>query len=200
MGNAQSSKTAASGDIVILGVNLNTVNYWYVFYILFSIVVVAGGSYSLYSSETLGKTIIYAVGASLVMVFFGMRWFGNIPTKSNIWPPTINMCPDYLTYNGTGCVDYLGVSSINGGFTKSTNTTPKYFTSTDPQSSTAIKATSATVNEAISAGNTVRLQAICNACSNGGLTWEGIYDGDSCVVLNRFQATKQFAAANKCKP
>jgi hypothetical protein len=196
MGNAQSSKTAASGDIVILGVNLNTVNYWYVFYILFSIVVVAGGSYSLYSSETLGKTIIYAVGASLVMVFFGMRWFGNIPAKSNVWPPTINTCPDYLTHNGTGCVDYLGVSSKVGGFAKSTKTTVQYFGGSQAPG----PFTSTTVNTAIRAGDTGRLQEICNACSNGGLTWEGIYDGDTCIVLNRFQATKEFIKDNKCTP
>uniref|UniRef100_A0A6C0LNZ7 Uncharacterized protein n=1 Tax=viral metagenome TaxID=1070528 RepID=A0A6C0LNZ7_9ZZZZ len=196
MGNAQSSKTAASGDIVILGVNLNTVNYWYVFYILFSIAVVAGGSYSLYSSATLGKTIIYAVGASLVMVFFGMRWFGNIPEKSNVWPPTINTCPDYLTHNGTGCVDYLGVSSQVGGFPKSTKTTVQYFGG----STTPGPYTSTTVNTAITAADTGRLQAICDACSSGGLTWEGIYDGDTCLVLNRFQATKQFAKATKCTP
>jgi hypothetical protein len=196
MGNAQSSKTAASGDIVILGVNLNTVNYWYVFYILFSIVVVAGGSYSLYSAESLGKTIIYAVGASLVMVFFGMRWFGNIPAKSNVWPPTINTCPDYLTHNGTGCVDYLGVTSKVGGFQKSTKTTPIYFGGTG----TPGLFTSTTVNAAITAGDTARLQLICNSCSNGGLTWEGIYDGDTCVVLNRFQAAKEFAKVNKCTP
>ena len=196
MGNAQSSKTAASGDIVILGVNLNTVNYWYVFYILFSIAVVAGGSYSLYSSVNLGKTIIYAIGASLVMVFFGMRWFGNIPAKSNVWPPTINTCPDYLTHNGTGCVDYLGVSSKISGFAKTTNTsTVTYFGGTG----TPGRFTSATVNAAITAGDTARLQLICNACSDGGLTWEGIYDGDTCVVLNRFEATKQFAKAT-CTP
>jgi hypothetical protein len=198
MGNAQSSKPAASGDVVILGVDLNTLNYWYVFYILFAIAVVAGGSYSLYSAANLGKTLIYAVGASLVMVFFGMRWFGNIPQPSNVWPPTINTCPDYLTYNGTGCVDLLGVSSKVGGFPKSTpgssaaavfggSTTPGPYTST-------------TVNTAITAADTGRLQAICDACSSGGLTWEGIYDGDTCLVLNRFQATKQFAAANKCTP
>jgi len=197
MGNAQSSKPAASGDVVILGVDLNTLNYWYVFYILFAIAVVAGGSYSLYSSANLGKTLIYAVGASLVMVFFGMRWFGNIPKPSNVWPPTINTCPDYLTYNGTGCIDLLGVSS-NGGFT----------TSTPGSSAAAVFGgsaapgpyTSAKVNTAISAADTTTLQNICTACQTAGLTWEGIFDGDTCLVLNRFQATKQFAAANKCTP
>jgi len=194
MGNAQSSRPAASGDVVILGVDLNTLNYWYVFYILFAIAVVAGGSYSLYSSANLGKTLIYAVGASLVMVFFGMRWFGNIPKPSNVWPPTINTCPDYLSYNGTGCVDYLGVSS-NGGFTTTTrgSSAPTYVGAN-------AKYTSATVNTAISASDTATLQAICNTCQTGGLTWEGVFDGDSCIVLNRFQAAKQFAAATKCTP
>ena len=43
----------SSGDIVIGGINLSTVNYWYVFYVLFSVVLVAGGSFALYSSANL---------------------------------------------------------------------------------------------------------------------------------------------------
>ena len=110
-----------------MGIDLNTINYWYVGYILFSIALVAGGAFSLYSSANLGRTVIYAIGVSLIMLFFGMRWFGNIPSTSNLWPPTINTCPDYLTYvvhptdsTLSGCVDTLGVSA-NSGFTKITS-------------------------------------------------------------------------------
>jgi hypothetical protein len=66
--------TPSSGDIVIGGINLNTIDYFYVFYVLFSIVLVAGGTFALYSSANLGRTVIYAIGVSLIMLFFGNIW------------------------------------------------------------------------------------------------------------------------------
>jgi hypothetical protein len=176
----------SSGDIVIMGINLNTINYWYVFYVLFSIVIVAGGAFSLYSSANLGRTVIYVIGVSLIMLFFGMRWFGNIPSTSKLWPPTINMCPDYLTFvrgtNISGCVDTIGVSN-NSGFPKIERSEMAAPTSTKVFGGDA-KYTSASVTS--TAATAASIQAICNACKTGGLTWEGVWDGDTCLALSRF--------------
>jgi hypothetical protein len=38
------------------------------------------------------------VGCLIVLVYFGLRWFGSRIEKPANWPPVINMCPDYLTY------------------------------------------------------------------------------------------------------
>lgn len=230
--------TPSSGDIVIMGIDLNTINYWYVGYILFSIALVAGGAFSLYSSANLGRTVIYVIGCSLVMLFFGMRWFGNIPSTSNLWPPTINTCPDYLTYvvhpsdsTLTGCVDTLGVSA-NSSFPKITSSdliahtqtkgpgssgtlfgggsTWKAYTSADVLGTPAI---SGIVGVAAS-GNTPEIvgrqaaaavpataetvKAVCNACQTAGLTWEGVWDGDTCLALNRFTESLAMKAAAGC--
>jgi hypothetical protein len=226
----------SSGDIVIGGINLNTVNYLYVFYVLFSIVLVAGGAFSLYSSANLGRTVIYAIGVSLIMLFFGMRWFGNIPSASKLWPPTINMCPDYLTYiSGTGCVDTLGVST-NGDLTKTeasdisagnisnnkkfgvagTNNSFIAYTSASvmgtpavagvaavaasgfADSDTYVPAIAAVTAAAAVPATAATVQAICDACRLKGLTWEGVWDGDTCLALSRFTETLKMKTAAGC--
>jgi hypothetical protein len=230
------AKAPSSGDIVIGGINLSTINYTYVFYVLFSIVLVAGGTFALYSSSNLGRTVIYAIGVSLIMLFFGMRWFGNVPSTSKLWPPTINMCPDYLTYvrgtNLSGCVDTLGVSN-NNGFAKidpsemASPTSAKVFgvgtgTTFTPYTSASIMGTPAVfgvvgVNEVRNAAGDIttpgiaavtaaaavpataeNVQAICDACKTAGLTWEGVWDGDTCLALNRFTETLKMKVAAGC--
>lgn len=218
----------SSGDIVIMGINLNTVNYWYVFYVIFSVVLVAGGTFALYSSANLGRTVIYAIGVSLIMLFFGMRWFGNIPSTSKLWPPTINMCPDYLTFvrgtNVSGCVDTLGVgglekispsemsapppSKVFGGTTPFTSASvmgspavagvvgvPAVTNAAGVITTPAIQAVSARAAVAATAEN---VQAICTECRLNRLTWEGVWDGDTCLALNRFTEALAMKKASGC--
>jgi len=222
----------SSGDIVIMGINLNTVNYWYVFYVLFSVVLVAGGTFALYSSANLGRTVIYAIGVSLIMLFFGMRWFGNIPSASKLWPPTINMCPDYLTYiSGVGCVDTLGVggltkteaSDISSGtiaenkkFGVGTGNSFIAYTSASVMGTPAVAgvapvpavgtlgtngyvpAIAAVTAAAAVPATAATVQAICDACRLKGLTWEGVWDGDTCLALSRFTEILAFKKASGC--
>ena len=222
----------SSGDIVIGGINLNTINYSYVVYVIFSVILVAGGTFALYSSANLGRTVIYAIGVSLIMLFFGMRWFGNIPSTSKLWPPTINMCPDYLTYiSGTGCVDTLGVgglakteaSAISSGtinqtniFGETVNNTFIAYTSANIMGTPAVSGVAAvpasgTVNTrdyvpaiaAVAARAAVpasaeSVQAVCNACKLNNLTWEGVWDGDTCLALSRFTQALAFKKAAGC--
>uniref|UniRef100_A0A6C0KB70 Uncharacterized protein n=1 Tax=viral metagenome TaxID=1070528 RepID=A0A6C0KB70_9ZZZZ len=223
----------SSGDIVIGGINLNTINYSYVVYVIFSVVLVAGGTFALYSSANLGRTVIYAIGVSLIMLFFGMRWFGNIPSTSKLWPPTINMCPDYLTYiSGTGCVDTLGVgglakteaSDISAGNISDnkkfgvagTGNSFIAYTSANIMGTPAVSGVAAvpasgTVGNrdyvaaipAVAAMAAVpasaeSVQAVCNACKLNNLTWEGVWDGDTCLALSRFTQALAFKKAAGC--
>jgi hypothetical protein len=162
------------------------------------------------------------------MLFFGMRWFGNIPSASKLWPPTINMCPDYLTYvrgtNVSGCVDTLGV----GGLEKispsemSAPTRSKVFGGTTPFTSASVMGSPAVAGvvgvpavtnaagvittpaiQAVSARAAVaataeNVQAICNACKLNNLTWEGVWDGDTCLALNRFTEALAMKKASGC--
>ena len=225
----------SSGDIVIGGINLNTINYSYVVYVIFSVVLVAGGTFALYSSANLGRTVIYAIGVSLIMLFFGMRWFGNIPSTSKLWPPTINMCPDYLTYiSETGCVDTLGVgglakteasaissrtisqTNIFGVAGTGTGNTFIAYTSANimgtpavsgvaavPASGTVgtnnyVAAIAAVTARAAVPASAESVQAVCNACKLNNLTWEGVWDGDTCLALSRFTQALAFKKAAGC--
>ena len=95
-------------------------DYTFLFYIFLSVVVSAGGSYILFST---GRTIaagIYIIGMIALESYFGTRWFttsGNkVSNLSGSWPPSINVCPDYLSlYKDTDgtyyCVDTVGVTN-----------------------------------------------------------------------------------------
>jgi hypothetical protein len=173
-------------QLMFLGVDLSTVNWYYIFYIVFCIAFIMGGMNKL---GGMGKpsTVIFIIGSIMVFYFFGNRWFGSGAAAGLAWPPVINSCPDYLTYipklpsvSNDGCVDLLGVST-NGGMTRITQDelgeTKPALTSTKTfpyTSADIVKTTDATT-----------LKAICNMCASRGLTWEGVYDGDTCTGIVR---------------
>jgi len=182
----------------------NTVLYAQIIaYTIVCIGIVAYGTNMLLASGPV-RAILFAIGTLLLFIFFGFRWFSSSSkpdSKKNSWPPTINTCPDYLTFipaaTGTsgapntitglptgskgGCVDYLGVSSGTGAarLTKSEKTayssggsytgTPTYTTTGQifPYSSSDVTKST--------------MPTICKACQTAGITWEGVWDGDTCV-------------------
>ena len=183
-------------------------------YFILSIGIVAYGTNMLLPSGP-GRAILFAIGSILLFIFFGFRWFSSSSTTTTkTWPPTINTCPDYLTFvpsaasgantilntstfpanssaktNG-GCVDYLGVST-NGTLGRSTTSTTQltYSGGTTYVSGNIFPYTSKDVKPAT-------MTDICTACQTAGITWEGVYDGDSCV--GGAAAAKANAAAGGC--
>ncbi len=161
-----------------------TINIGMLLYILLCIVIMFTGVRFLMSGGKMIATVIFAIGAILVFVFFGLRWFENAPTSPTYtgkWPPQINTCPDFLTYynlNGKNiCIDTLGVSTNpmgsggqNGlkrwvfGTSPPADVTPDYYYDLT---------TTKTKPEEI-------LGEYCNRCLEKGVTWEGICDGESC--------------------
>lgn len=181
-----------AGSYKFFGLDLSSVNWYLVMYVLFSIGAVAFTTMKL---ATLGsiRTVLYAIGSILVFVYFGFRWFGVTDTSNATWPPSINMCPDYLTYTANvtggssncasgdtkcGCVDTLGVSTKSGGITKI-----NVPTSTSLLNPEATKLFPYTSKDVIDATNATK-QLICDACQAAGITWEGVYDGSACVAIN----------------
>lgn len=170
--------------------NLADINWYLVLYVLFSLSLVIVGTNTLHSTGT-GRALIYAIGSILVLVFFGFRWFSLNASASKLWPPTVNMCPDYLTFvpkitgstsaNGGGCVDLLGMTSKSAGLVKTNRSELANIRFTD--SNKVFEYTAADVTAARQ--NTATLQLICNRCQIAGLTWEGVYDGDSCQGITR---------------
>ncbi len=158
------------------------ITYGMIAYILLCIV---GGLTAFTQLNQSGRTwsaILFLILFVLIAVFFGMRWFSEDSTKpyKGVWPPIINMCPDYLVFfkrpDGKGsCIDMLGVNR-SGGTLKawaqddSINNPPadeaKYF------------------NYVYKPGLPEKeLKTLCMAAQNAGLTWEGITNGESCTYV-----------------
>lgn len=153
-------------------------NIYLAIYIVIGLIIVVGGAYKLNDMAGMVAAILFAIGALAVLILFGLNWFKQGDTPGS-WPPTINTCPDYLTYyqrtmsDGSkqdSCVDTIGVSK-NGSlklFPKSgtpPTTDEFYFSlvskSTDPNA---------------------RNTELCQRAISMGLTWEGITNGESCLT------------------
>lgn len=179
-------------------INGKKITFSLVAYVLFSIAVMGGGLYFLYSPETLARTVIFAIGGILVLVFFGMRWFGEDDSGPIFWPPTVNTCPDYLTYapelsGGASCVDMMGVSVSAGGLRKVEKSELSSL-----QKGNQAKVFEYTAADVANSKTAEDMQVICDRCRLAGITWEGVYDGDTCVGLNRFLTKKVINDEKKC--
>ena len=155
------------------------------FYIIFAIIIGFGGVGTLYKGERIVGAGVFAIGAILVFVYFGIRWFekGALPgTAVASWPPIINTCPDYLVFyerkkkvNGIdliekACIDPLGVSKRPDVLSQWPNTAEapaddKYYFSLDMSN---IKT------------DAEKRAKICERALEAGVTWEGVTDGYTC--------------------
>ena len=152
-------------------------------YIIVAIVVLGGGAYQLQSSSQMVAAILFFLGALVLFIVFGIKWFGSSSSVFSSapvsWPPTINTCPDYLVSyertmpDGTSqdtCIDRLGVSK--NGALKMFPADGVAPASDDFYFSLASKRTD-------DAG---RNQELCQRAIAAGLTWEGITNGESCIT------------------
>jgi hypothetical protein len=186
-----------SKPLVFLGINLSTFDWKFWLYVIVCIIFIIGASFKLYPLG-MPRTVIFAIGAILIAGFYGNRWFySDKSNTSGVWPPVINMCPDYLTYVETlpgsrrpGCVDMIGVSK-NGGIVKVVQS--ELTSNSALNSNKMFMYTSADVKRATTSQE---LKPICDACIRAGITWEGVYDGDSCVAINRANQNAAAGGAN----
>ena len=167
-------------------------------YIVFAILVLAGGTFSMTKGgQTLGA-ILYFIGALAILIVFGLKWFsaGSVFSETPVpWPPTINTCPDYLVYYGRkmpdgstqdSCIDTIGVSR-NGalkvfpknGVAPSTN---DFYFSLSTTSSDSVK----------------KNQELCQKAITAGLTWEGLTNGESCITPSGPVATSGGGGGGGC--
>jgi hypothetical protein len=178
------------------------INWYLVAYVVLSAIFVFFGTVTLYSTGQI-TGIIFCIGASLICIYNGLRWFAPPVEKIKDWPPVINMCPDFLTFvpniksgqtTTPGCVDLLGVSSSSNSTSAFQKVFPTSISTLDASMTTKVfKYTSNNVKAVTSRAG---LQAICDACQAAGLTWEGVYDGDSCIGINKIDAKNE--ALKRC--
>ena len=132
---------------------------------------------------TLGAAL-YGVGTGFLLVTYGLRWFGSdksILSNAKVqWPPVMNTCPDFLTYyqrvkaDGSKedtCIDTLGVSRNPAALKRWPTDQSVPTEDTFYFSLTTIKTDAAGKN-----------QELCQRAILNGLTWEGITNGESCIL------------------
>ena len=149
-------------------------DYVFLFYIFLSFIIASGGAFVLFSSGRTIAAILFLVGAIAIEVFFGLRWFkptGKTTAVVDVWPPSINACPDFLSLykDGSGnhvCVDTLGIAS-GSALTKWTST------------SMPTSANSFNLSTALSGPK--RTTALCDEAKAKKVTWEGVWDGTVCL-------------------
>jgi hypothetical protein len=147
----------------------------FVFFILFTIILILGSLYFKFNSKEPIAGIVLAVGFLGISIGFGLRWFtasGDYAasTPNTAWPPSINVCPDYLslaTIDKTKvCVDTIGVSNppnsanILKKWTGGANTGTDYY-----------------FNLNLNLNGNARIKALTDQCKLKGLTWQGVWDG-----------------------
>ena len=155
-------------------------------YIVLAILLIAGGTFTLFSSARSISAVLFLAGSIAIFAIYGIRWFGSDKSLFSetpvTWPPVINTCPDYLMYYKRKkqdnsiedtCVDKIGVSK-NGSLKifpadGNVNTAnDEYFFSLQTKSSDPAQ----------------RNQELCMRTIQYGLTWEGICNGESCIGQN----------------
>ena len=155
-------------------------DYLFILYIFLSIAIVWGGAVAFIQSERSIGGFLFVIGAILVLVYYGLRWFSGVSLKATqvsytSWPPVINLCPDFLTMHKrvvggrteNVCVDLVGVSK--GGIQKMVdpnNVTNDNFVFRFYENLSGI----------------TRLRKLCQECKDKRVTWEGVYDGANCVA------------------
>lgn len=155
-------------------------NYALIVYTLFALGIALGGTSMLNQGERTYSAFMFLVASIVIFTYYGIRWFGDSdalktsPYTSKSWPPVINMCPDFLTLyqrqvgnqNEAVCVDMVGVSSGISKFTQAENAfNDQYIFQLFPNLT-----------------GDARIKALCEQCASKKLTWEGVYDGTSCIV------------------
>ena len=165
-----------------------------VMFIVAAILVIGGGSMYFGSNQQYISVLIFLPLSILIFVVYGMRWFGPDGIYKNQiqqWPPAINSCPDYLTAytikspsgDVKGCVDRIGVSR-NGGLVL----LQKGVVVTSPNDNRFFP---------LNAGET--RAALCQRVMTGGLTWEGVTDGETCFNADSTgSSVVPGAASNSC--
>lgn len=176
-------------------------NLYLILYGLVALAVLLVGLSKLYGMGMTLGAVLYGVGAGFILITYGFRWFGSDKSiLSNVkgpWPPVMNTCPDYLTYyqksNGDGtkedtCIDTIGVSRRPQVLARFPSSGPavdnKYYFSLNTKKSDT-------------AG---RNKELCQKAIEAGLTWEGITNGESCILPDGSKSTPPGTDASSSCP
>lgn len=148
----------------------------FIFYLLISIATILGSVFFNFQAGKYISAAVLGAGFLIISIVYGLYKFtpsGELisSVKPGPWPPTINVCPDFLSLitlnNVPVCVDPIGVSNQANGLKKWNNS--------------GNTGTDYVFDLSLNLANQARIDALCNQCRSKGLTWEGVFDGTSCL-------------------
>lgn len=155
-------------------------DYLFILYIFLSIAIIWGGAVVFIQSDRSIGGFLYVIGAILVLVYYGLRWFSGVNLKATqvptgSWPPVINLCPDFLTMHKrvvggkseNVCVDLVGVSK--GGIQRLTD-------------ANSVMNDNFIFRLFENLTGSTRIRRLCQECREKQVTWEGVFDGANCVA------------------
>jgi len=158
--------------------------------------VLIGGTYKIKGYGYNITAIMFAVGGLIIFILFGIKWFSKnaLFSKTPVsWPPMTNTCPDYLIHYGRKvgnviqdtCIDTIGVSK-NGAL--------KLFPKggAQPADDNYYFTLATTKSDPVG-----KIKELCERAIISGLTWEGITNGESCIILNE-EGTPGTFNVNNC--
>lgn len=159
----------------------------FIFYLFAAFIIIPGTFFALSSQRKMVAGILASIGMLVLFVLFGIQYFtvdgGYVrPPNKMTWPPSINLCPDFLSLYMVGtkpyCVDTAGVSTKPDVLAKFNPSNP-ITGNVDPGSNHLFDLfTESTLSVE------QRATAIKGECQAKGVTWEGVYDGLSLYTSN----------------
>jgi hypothetical protein len=142
-----------------------------ILFIIGSILIGVFGILHFFNNKQYIALLLFVPLVVWVLVIFGLRWFGPDSQYKDTtvkWPPYVNTCPDFLietVHPDTkvkACVDPTGVATGSLMiYPKGGTTNNDAFFNLDPAEPR---------------------DALCARLKEKGLTWEGIYDGQTCFT------------------
>ena len=152
----------------------------FIFYIFSAFIIIPGTFFFLTTQNRLVAGVIGSAGLLILYVLFGIQYFtitGDYVSQSGsmTWPPSINMCPDFLSLYMVGntpyCVDTAGVSTRPSALEK--------FNPANPIVGPVTPGNTNLFNIFTNLNDKARAEAIKGECLAKGVTWEGVFDGTS---------------------
>lgn len=150
----------------------------FIFYLFSAFIIIPGIFFLLSSQGQFLAAVISSIGLLILFILFGIQYFTTsgdyttLPDKMS-WPPSINVCPDFLSLYTVGstpyCVDTAGVSTRPSNLTK--------FNPSNPITGSVTASDTHLFNLNTNLSGEARANAIKQECLNKGVTWEGVFDG-----------------------
>jgi hypothetical protein len=178
-------------------------NIYLILYGLIAGALLLGGTAKLYGMGMVVGAVLFFIGSGFLIATYGLRWFvgeksllSNAPVK---WPPVMNTCPDFLSLykrkkaNGESedvCVDTIGVSKNSAMLKRFPTSGP-----VDNEDDTYFFPLKTSKSDEPS-----RNKEWCQRAILYGLTWEGITNGESCILPDGKKASPSSGSSDSNCP